>query len=128
MLNLIRWKWTKLVVFEPVIDGLSKEVKHHANMVPVVEAIVQVETFAKNHINGEQMLVFANIQRHLIILGWRDLLSVHGVTLLKCLQHPGLNFACVAVLLNSANNLDSTPPSGIPVHAFNHFAERSLSK
>lgn len=47
-MNLIRWEGTKLVVFEPVIDGLSKEVEYHANMVPVVEAIVQVKTFAIN--------------------------------------------------------------------------------
>jgi hypothetical protein len=47
MLDLIWRERTKLVIFKPVVDGLAQEIKHHADMVPIVKAVIQVQAFAK---------------------------------------------------------------------------------
>lgn len=45
LLDLVGWERTERVVLEPVVDRLSQQFKHHADMVPVIKDFVQMETF-----------------------------------------------------------------------------------
>lgn len=48
ILDLVGRKWAERVVLEPVVYRLSQQIKHHADVIPVVETVVQVEAFAIN--------------------------------------------------------------------------------
>lgn len=48
ILDLVGRKWAERVVLEPVVYRLSQQIKHHADVIPVIEAVVQVEAFAIN--------------------------------------------------------------------------------
>ena len=59
-------------------------------------------------------------KEHELPIGW--------VTFLKLLQDPNFDTACLAILLDGADNLDSNALIGLNVDRFDNFAKSSLAK
>lgn len=60
ILDLVGWKWAERVVLKPVVYRLSQQIKHHADVIPVVEAVIQVEAFA-NNLKQKSMRKYAGV-------------------------------------------------------------------
>lgn len=56
LLDLVGRERTEGVIFEPVVDRLSQQIKHHANMVPVIKDFIQMETFAVELQEGKKKI------------------------------------------------------------------------
>lgn len=100
LLDLVGRERTEGVIFEPVVDRLSQQIKHHANMVPVIKDFIQMETFV----------------------------GVPGVAPLEGVQYSSLNLAGVPILLNSPYNLDSTVLSSVTIKTFHDLPKSALSQ
>jgi hypothetical protein len=62
------------------------------------------------------------------VTGKEDELPIVWVTFLELLQDPNFDTACLAILLDGTDNLDSDTLIGLNVDRFDNFAKGSLTK
>lgn len=89
-------------------------------MIPIVEPIQKVNAFTKK---GKDE---SGDCGH--VIGKEYELPIAGVTFLEFLQHPNFNAACLAILLNGSDDLDSDPLVCLNVDCLNYFTKRSLAE
>lgn len=111
------WEWRKVIFLEEVVHAHPQQLRNEAYVVQVVKPVQQVDAFTT--ICGQ----YWKHGKHK-----ENVLLVGRIPLLELLQYAYLYLASVAVLRDSADNLDGHSLLGLGIDGFDDLPKGTLAQ